>query len=131
MVFQPNRTYEIERVIPGVLVVGASQAIYKAMQRIRILNTQFALGVAPTGAGATTVVIKKNGVAIGQAADLSLAAAATDISAKPSVGLVGGADLVGVQLEVGDSITIDVTAICGTTAGTNATISLLVTPIDN
>jgi hypothetical protein len=90
---------------------------------MRILDTEFAVGIAPTGAGLTTVAVKKNAALIGGAADLSLAAAATSVVAKPTVGVQG--EPAGTFVDVGDTITVDVTAVCATTAGTDGTVSLL------
>ncbi|GEM_PF-2804809 len=130
--WMPIRWFKVQLFISGVLAVVNGRATFKVMQRLRIVNTEFALGIAPTGAGNTAVTVKKNGNAIGAATDLQLAAAQTSVTAKPSVSsLLTGGEPVGVQCEPGDTITVDVTSICAATAGTDGAITLLCAAIDN
>src|SRR5258708_38773174 len=100
--YQPIRWFKVQLFIGGVLAVVAGRATFKAMQRLRIVNTEFALGIAPTGAGNTAVTLKKNAVAIGAATDLQLAAAATVVTSKPTVtAQLTQGEPTGVQLEPG------------------------------
>jgi hypothetical protein len=129
--FQPLRKFNIHLFIGGLLAVVNGRATFKAMQRCRIVNTEFSLGIAPTGAGNTAVTVKKNGNAIGAATDLQLAAAATSVRSVPTVtAQLTQGEPTGVQLEPGDTVTVDVTAICATTAGTDGTITLECAMVD-
>lgn len=122
------RTFHIAMFIAGALAVVNGRARHVVRRKMRILDTQFDLGVAPTGAGNTTVAIKKNGALIGGATDLSIAATGQSDTAKPSVGVSGEPS--GVFCDVGDVITVDVTAICATTAGTDGRIDLLCAAVE-
>lgn len=126
---QPLRWFTHTLFISGALAVVSGRATVKVLQRMRIVNTEFALGVAPTGAGNTAVTVKRNGSAIGNATDLQLAAAANVVSAKP-VNLITGGEPSGVQCAPGDLITVDVTSICATTPGSDAQITLMCAVID-
>lgn len=129
--YQPIRTTKVPLFIAGALAVIAGRATFSPMRKLLVLNTEFALGVVETGAGNTTVAIKKNGNLIGGATDLSIPeeSGTKFVKAKPSVGIVGG-EPSGVMIDVGDTITVDVTAVPATTPGTDAAIYLHCAEID-
>jgi len=123
-----RRSY-VSLALPGNLAVAAGVAGFVAEFPANIVKAQLYLGSTGTGAGSTTVTVKKNGTAILPAAGLTIAGAAAGKTAESATtkpeGLPGG-----VRIDVGDVITVDVSAIPGTTASANGEVKLHIVQSD-
>lgn len=103
--------------------VAAGLATYAAQLRARILNVEVSLSDTGTGAGSTIVDVKKNGTSIMAAGGLSIAGAAAGKTARANpIGVDGEPS--GVELAPDDEITVDVTAVPGTTAPAGGFVTL-------
>lgn len=102
--------------LPAALAASNGQVNFTASQKTRIHAAQLCLSDTGTGTGSTEVRINVNAVAITASGDLAIAGAATNktvtkIISKGSNQFPGGA-----LLNVGDTVTVDLVSIPGTTA---------------
>lgn len=111
------------------VAVAAGQASFTASTRFRIHYAQLSLSDTGTGAGNTAALLKVNSVAITGASDLSIAGASVGKSVKAKI--TNGTQYPGGHIvNPGDVITVDITAIPGTTAPAKAVAYLDVTQVD-
>lgn len=116
--------------LPVALVASVGQVTYISPRPQRIAGAQLCLSDTGTGAGATTVNIKVNGVAINAAGSLSIAGAAGTKSI--GAGITAGSNQFpgGARVNKGDVITVDVAAVPGTTVPKAAFVVLDIVEID-
>lgn len=113
--------------IPDALAVANGQVTYTAPRMMRAVSAQLCLSDTGSGTGATTAKVNLNGNAL---ATLSIASAATgkSLSATISAGVnnyPGGA-----RINAGDVITVDLTAVPGTTVPKGGFIVLDIVEVD-
>jgi protein involved in polysaccharide export with SLBB domain len=101
-----------------------------ATHRARISNAQLCLSDTGTGAGATTAVLKVNGVAVTSAGALSVAQGAA--SPRVNTLVVAGSNEYpgGALINPGDVVTVDITAVPATTVPKAACVILDLTQVD-
>lgn len=114
----------------GALAVAASVATYKVTRTGVLIGAQLALTDSGTGAGNTSVVVKKNGTAI--TPTLSVAGAAASPNATTTAMVNSGASPypAGTLVQAGDVITVDITALPATTSPKAGTVYLDYVQID-
>jgi hypothetical protein len=122
---QLRRSY-ITLHLPASPAVGAGQATLIATHPMRIIGAQLTLSDTGTGAGATTVAVNQNGTALATSAALSVAQGAATKATK--VTFLGTTQNYpgGERVNIGDTITVDVTAVPATTAPKAAAVILSV-----
>lgn len=111
----------------GAPAVGAGVAAFVAPHALRISGAQLFLKSTGTGAGSTTAQVKVGANNILQA-DLTIAAAAATKYVKQSArggGVPGGYDV-----NAGDVVTVNITAIPGTTAPTDGYVVLHIAQVE-
>jgi hypothetical protein len=115
---------------PGTVVAANGVASYTAPRPMRIAGAQLCLSDSGAGAGATKAVINVNGVAITAANDLSIAGAAGNKTV--SVAVTKGSNQYpgGARLNNGDVVTVDITAVPGTTVPKLAFVVLDIVEVD-
>lgn len=116
---------------PATVAAANSVASYTAPRLMRIAGAQLALSDSGTGAGATTAVVKVNGVAITAANDLSIAGAAGNNTVSVAVSKGSNQYPGGALLNKGDLVTVDITAVPGTTVPKCATVILDMLEVDS
>lgn len=112
----------------GNLAVAASVATFTVPRSLVLSRAQLSLPGSGTGAGGTTVDVKVNGIAVITAITVASAAAnptATQL-ASPSAGTYPS----GWRLNAGDVVTVDVTAVPGTTVPPGGVVYLDVVQVD-
>jgi hypothetical protein len=116
--------------LPAPLTVSVGQVTYTAPRPQRIAGAQLCLSDTGTGSGATTVNINVNGVAVNAVGSLSIAGAATGKSIGTAI--TGGSNNYpgGARINAGDVVTVDVTAVPGTTVPKAAFVVLDIVEID-
>lgn len=115
---------------PATVAAGTAVASYTAPRPMRIAGAQLSLSSTGTGSGSTKAVIKVNGVAITAANDLSIASAATNKTVSIAVSLGSNQFPGGARINAGDLVTVDITAVPGTTVPGCATVILDVVEVD-
>lgn len=115
---------------PAAVAAAVAVASYTAPRPMRIAGAQLALSDSGTGAGATKALIKVNGVAITAANDLSIAGAAGNNTVSSVVILGSNQFPGGARLNKGDLVTVDITAVPGTTVPKCATVILDIVEVD-
>jgi hypothetical protein len=115
---------------PSVVAAANGVASYTAPRPMRIAGAQLCLSDSGTGAGATKAVIKVNGVAVTAANDLSIAGAAANKTVSSSVTLGSNQFPGGARLNKGDLVTVDITAVPGTTVPALAFVVLDIVEVD-
>jgi hypothetical protein len=96
------------------LAVLAAAATYIAQRPFRIIGAQLCLSGPGTGAGATTVNVNVNAVAINPGGSLSIAVGAAANAVNTPISLDSQYPG-GFRVNKGDVITVDITAVPGTT----------------
>jgi hypothetical protein len=100
--------------LPTPLTATNSVATYVSPRKQRVSQAQLCLSDTGTGAGATTVNVKVNGTAINAVGSLSVAVGAG--SPAVSTTIISGSQYPGgTLLNKGDTVTVDVAAVPGTT----------------
>jgi hypothetical protein len=116
----------------SLAAVAAGIATFIATHPMRILSAQLALSDVGTGAGATTVAVNVNGTAVALSAPLTLTVAGGVKAVKSN--LPGAATSQaypgGLRVNANDVITVDITAIPGTTVPKVGHVVLSVTQLD-
>jgi hypothetical protein len=116
-------------VLFGPLAVAASVATYKVGKSAVLTGAELSLADSGVGAGSTSVVVKVNGVAVTPAISVAGAAAGVTTYAKTS-NEAPAVYPAGIGLKPGDVITIDITAIPGTTPPKGGVVYLDLTQRD-
>ncbi|MEZ2347422.1 hypothetical protein [Terriglobus sp. RCC_193] len=111
----------------GALAVGAGVVAFVAPRPMRISGAQLVLKATGTGAGNTTAQIKVGANNILKA-DLTIAGAAATKYVKQSA--KGGGVPSGYDVNEGDVITVDITAIPATTAPTDGYVILHIAQVE-
>lgn len=113
---------------PLVAAVGA--ATYTSPRPQLIAGAQLCLSDTGTGSGATAVNINVNGAAVNGAGSLSIAGAAAGKSISASI--TGGSNQFpgGARLNAGDTVTVDVASVPGTTVPKAAFVVLDIVECD-
>lgn len=105
------------------VAVATAVITYIVQRPMKVIGMQLCLSDTGTGTGATTVNVNVNGTAINAGGSLSIAvgAASNAVNTTPNVstGYPGG-----YGVAKGDVITVDVTAVPGTTVPKNANVIL-------
>ena len=115
---------------PATVAAANGVASYTAPRKMRIAGAQLCLSDSGTGAGATKAVINVNGVPIIAANDLSIAGAAGNKTVGVGVSLGSNQYPGGALVNKGDLITVDITAVPGTTVPKCATVVLDMLELD-
>jgi hypothetical protein len=126
---QLRRSY-ITLSLPASPAVGAGQSTFIATHPMRIISAQLGVSDTGTGAGATTVALNQNGMAIATTAALTIAQGAATKATKSALPGTTQSYPGGQRVNIGDVITVDVTAVPATTAPKAATVILSVTQLD-
>ncbi|ABF42413.1 hypothetical protein Acid345_3412 [Candidatus Koribacter versatilis Ellin345] len=116
------RYFTVALPIAAALAVANEVAGYEFQKQSRILETELFLCTTGTGAGATTVDVKKNGTTILPSVISIASASATKRARKAVKNPVGEPS--GVSVAAGDYVRADVTAVPGTTVPTYGTVYL-------
>lgn len=111
------------------LLVQAAVAIYIAQRSMLIDSAQLGLSDQGTGAGATTVNVKVNGVAINPAASLSVAVGAASNAVATPITL-NSQFPGGFRINAGDVVTVDIAAVPATTVPKNGFVVLGLVEVD-
>ena len=116
--------------LPAPLAAANGVATYISPRPQRIARAQLCLSDTGTGAGATTVNVDVNGVAVNAAGSLSIAGAAGTKAV--SADITGGDNNYpgGARLNAGDVVTVDVAAVPGTTVPKAAFVVLDIVEVD-
>jgi len=114
----------------SLAAVAAGVATFIAGHPFRILSAQLNLSDVGTGSGGTTAVVKINGTAVTTSAPLALTVAGAVKAVK--VGVPGTTQSYpgGIRVNNGDTITVDITALPGTTSPKIAAVTLGITQLD-
>lgn len=116
----------------SLAAVAAGIATFIASHPMRILSAQLCVSNVGTGAGATTVAVNLNGSAVALSAPLTLTVAGGVKAVKSTV--IGATSAQsypgGIRVNANDTITVDVTALPGTTSPAVAHVLLSVTQLD-
>ena len=119
---QGVRYFTVALPMAAALAVANDVAGYEFQKQARILEVEVFLGTTGTGAGNTSVDVKKNGATI-LAAVISIASASgTKRARKAPKNPVGEPS--GVSVAAGDYVRADVTAVPGTTVPPYGTVYL-------
>jgi hypothetical protein len=109
------RRSQITLPLPSVLAIGASLSTFIAPYPFRIIGAQLVASDSGVGAGATTVIVKRNGMQVPTQAPLSVAQGAATLSTmEPFIGTPSNYPG-GQGISKGDKLTVDCTAIPATT----------------
>jgi hypothetical protein len=116
--------------LPASPAVGVALATFIARNPMRILSAQITASDTGTGAGATTVIVKKNGVQIPTQTALSIAqGAATHATSGSFIGspisYPGGEGFL-----PNDVLTVDLTAVPATTSPKSVSVILHIVQTD-
>jgi hypothetical protein len=111
------------------LAVATAAITYIVQRPSRVIGAQLCLSDSGTGAGATTVNVLVNAVAINPAASLSIAVGAGSNAVNTPISLDSQYPG-GFRVNKGDVITVNVTAVPGTTVPKNANVVLDLVEID-
>lgn len=115
--------------LPAPPAAANGVATYVAPRMMRIASAQLCLSDTGTGAGATDVNVKVNGNAINAANSLSIAGAASGKSV--STAIIDDSQYPGgFRLNNGDTVTVDVASVPGTTVPKGAFVVLDVVEVD-
>lgn len=101
--------------LPPTLAAANGVATYVSPRPQRVAGAQLCLSDTGTGSGATTVNVKVNGTAINAANSLSIAGAASGKSISTVITAGSNNYPGGARLNAGDTVTLDIAAVPGTT----------------
>lgn len=126
---QLRRSYITLHLAPAV-AVGVGLATLIATFPMRVVSAQVVASDSGVGAGATTVVVRKNGVAISTLAPLSIPQGAATLAT--SEGFIGAPNNYpgGEGAIKGDILTVDVTAVPATTSPKSVSVILSIVQTD-
>lgn len=119
---QQVRYFTVTLPFPGNAAVANEVAGYEFQQNARVLEAELFLGTTGTGAGSTSVDVKKNGTSI-FAANMAIASASATKRVRKAPNKAVG-EPSGLSFAKGDYARVDVTAIPGTTTSTNGFVTL-------
>jgi hypothetical protein len=116
--------------LPVALAAGVGKATFVASQKTRIHAAQLCLSDTGTGAGGTEVTLKINGVAITAASDLLIAGAAGTKTVSKTITKGSNQFPGGALLNIGDTVTVDIVSVPGTTVPAAAFVVLDLVQVD-
>jgi hypothetical protein len=116
--------------LPAPVVAAVALATFIATHPMRVLSAQIAASDSGVGAGGTTAIVKLNGVALTTDAALTVAVGAAVNATKVNVIGTVSSYPGGQSVRPGDVITVDVTAVPGTTSPKSVSIILSLTQLD-
>jgi hypothetical protein len=114
----------------SLAAVAAGVATFIATHPMRLISAQLNLSDVGTGTGGTTALVKLNGTAITTSAPLTLTVAGGVKAVKATIPGTTQSYPSGIRVNAGDTITVDVTALPGTTSPKIAAVTLSITQLD-
>jgi len=113
-----------------VLAVATAVITFIAPRPFRVIGAQLCLSDKGTGTGATTANVNVNGTAINPASSLSITVAGSVTAVNTPITL-NAQFPGGLRVNKGDVITVDVTAVPGTTVPKNGNVILDLVQLDD
>lgn len=116
--------------LPAALVASNGQVTFTATQKTRIHAAQLCLSDSGAGAGNTEVRVNINGVAITAAGDLAIAGGAAGLTKSVTISKGSNQFPGGALLNIGDTVTLDLVSVPGTTVPKAAFVVLDLVQVD-
>lgn len=101
--------------LPGTIAAGNGKVTFTATQKTRIHAAELCLSDTGTGTGSTEVRLNINSTAITSSGDLQIASAATGKTKSATISKGSNQFPGGALLNVGDTLTVDIVSVPGTT----------------